>query len=198
MSTAPLNFDGVQMEGARRRCDPYLRALVDQLDDAYYGTPNPDGSRQANGWRSGVSQPFFLWDYVAGQDNKLKFDLLSGILHHLTFLAQHLFNQDHRGQNATDPEAQYDKYPEPKYNEIRSGPPGATVIVESKVRQIKRWLRDMATQWNAANLTPVMNRARFNQIVTYIRNRPRVAELIARRPALDAILDIDNETDIST
>lgn len=194
MARALLNLDGVQMAGSRKRCDPYLRALVDQLDDCYYGTPTAGNMRLPDGWKHGLSKPFFIWDHVAGQDNKLKFDLLSGTLHHLTFLCQHLFNQDHRGQNA-EPEAQYDKYPEEKYNQIRDE---GGVLIETRVRRTKRLLRDMALRWNAAGLTPPMTRARFNQIVNYVRNRPKVQDLLTRRPALDVVLDIDNETDVST
>lgn len=186
------NLDRCQMAGARSRVDPVMRALVDQLDDAYYGTPNPDGkTRAADGWRHGVSHPFFIWDYVGGQDNKLKFDLLSGAIHHLTHLAQHAFNCDHSGVN---PAATYAKYPEAKYNEIRDA---NGLLVETRVRAAKRWCRGMATQWNAANLTPVMNRTRWNQIVNYLKNRPAVQELLARRAALDVVFDIDNETDVA-
>jgi len=196
MALSGLNLEGVQMQGARKRCDPYARALVDQLDDAYYGTPQPDNTRLADGWRDNVSHVFFLWDKQATPaQSKLAFDLLAGTLHHLTFLMQHLFNQDHRLQNATDPEADYDKEPETIYNAIRDE---NNTIVETKVKSVKRWLRGMATTWNAANLQPPMNRVRFNQVVNFIKNRPKVAELLTRRPALDAILDIDNETDLST
>lgn len=191
MATAPLdNLDCCQMSGARARCDPLMRALVDRLDDCYYGTPNPDGTRQANGWRHGVSNPFFIWDYVAGQNNKLKFDLLSGCLHHFTQIVQHIFNCDHGGVN---PAVTYAKYDERRYNHVRDSVTG--VLVETRVRAAKRWMRGVATTWNNAGLTPVMNRTRFNQIVNYIKNRPAVAELLARRPTIDAVFDIDNETD---
>ncbi|HEY4721125.1 MAG TPA: hypothetical protein VII92_04725, partial [Anaerolineae bacterium] len=185
----------IQMVRARKRCDPYIRALVDQLDDAYYGTPQPDNSRLPDGWKHGVLHPFFLWDVQSTPaQSKLAFDALSGVLHHLTFLLQHLFNQDHRGQNATDPEADYDKEPEGRYNAVRDD---LGNVVETKVRRAKRWMREMATQWNAATLQPPMNRARFNQIVNFIRNRPKVAELLARRATLVSILDIDDEADVS-
>lgn len=169
-----------------------MRAIVDQLDNCYYGTPNPDGTRQANGWRNGVSNPFFLWDYVAGQDNKLKFDLLSGCLHHLTHLVQHVFNCDHIGVN---PAATYTKLEERRYNHVLDPVTGA--LVETRVRAAKRWMRGMATAWNNAGLTPVMNRTRFNQIINHIKTRPAVAELLARRPAVDSVFDIDNETDLT-
>lgn len=186
------NLDRCQMAGARSRCDPTMRAIVDQLDDCYYGTPNPDGTRQANGWKHGVSNPFFIWDFVAGQDNKLKFDLLSGIIHYFTHIVQHIFNCDHSGVN---PAAAYAKYPERKYNQIIDIASG--LVIETRVRQAKRWCRDMALVWNNAGLTPAMNRTRFNQIVNYIKNRPVVAELLARRPAIDVVFDIDNETDVT-
>lgn len=185
------NLERCQMAGARARIDPTMRALVDQLDDCYYGTPNPNGTRQSDGWIHNVSHPFFLWDYVAGQDNQLKFRLLSGALHHLTHMTQHLFNCDHSGVN---PLATYLKYPELKYNQLRDA---NGVLIETKVKMSKRWCRDMATIWNNAGLTPLMNRTRWNQIVNYIRNRPPVQELLARRSTLDPVLDIDNETDFT-
>lgn len=182
LGKTPLhNFDGVQLAEARKRVDPTMIALVAQLDDCYY-----------NGWRLGQSRPFFLWDYVAGQDNKLKFDLLSGTIHHITHLTQHLANCDHRAVNAA---AAYGKYEERRYNHIID--PATGTLIETKVRAAKRWLRGMATTWNNAGLTPVMNRTRFNQIVNHVKSRPVIAEILARRPALDPIYDIDNETDVT-
>lgn len=175
------NFDGVLLAEARKRVDPTMLRLVEQIDDCYY-----------NGWRIGQSRPFFLWDYVAGQDNKLKFDMLSGILHHFTHLVQHLANCDHNGVNAA---AAYPKYPERKYNQIIDT--ATNTVIETKVRQAKRWCRDMAVTWNNAGLTPVMNRTRFSQIVNHIKTRTAIQEILTRRPTLDPIFDIDNETDIT-
>lgn len=175
-----------QMDGARKRIDHIIRELIDQLDDCYYGTPNGTGRLQ-DGWRHGISKPFFIWDFVAGQDNKLKFDLLSGTIHHLHFLVQHLFNCDHVFGG-------YEKTPEPEYNWIRDS---NNQFVETKVQDSKRWIRNMATIWNNAGLTPAMNRTRRNQIINYIRNRPVIADVLSRRADLDPILDPENTTDQS-
>ena len=197
MARAALNFDGIQMEGARRRVDPLIRNEVDALDDAYYGTPQADDTRLADGWRSGVSKPYRIWDVQSTLvRSKLAFDILSGLLHHLTFLIQHLSNCDHRGVN---PAADYDAYPELKYNAVTLAPVRGqpSVFVETKVRETKRNMRALIDQWNTANLSPPFTRTRWNNIVNFIRSRPVIAEMLSRRPVLAPVLDIDDETEVA-
>ena len=185
MAIAPLNFDGIQMEGARRRVDQLIRNEIDALDDAYY-----------NFWRNGQAQAYRIWNAQSTPArSKLAFDILSGLLHHLTFLAQHLANCDHSGVN---PAVAYPAYPEAKYNSViaPSAVRGApAVVVETKVRATKRNMRALVDQWNTATLSPPFTRARWNGIVDFIRARPVIQEILTRRAALDSILDIDNETD---
>lgn len=174
------------MEGARRRVDQLIRNEIDALDTAYYGF-----------WRNGQSQAYRIWDVQSTPArSKLAFDILSGLLHHLTFLAQHLANCDHSGVN---PAATYAAYPEAKYNVVMQtvtrGEPA--VFVETKVRETKRNMRALIDQWNAASLSPPFTRARWNNIVNFIRNRPVIAEILSRRPVLDPVFDIDNETDVA-
>lgn len=158
MSDSILNFDNIQMEGARRKIDPIMRGLSDQLDDAYY-----------NFWKNGQSQAFFLWDYVQGEDNKKKFEILGGIIHHLTFLAQHLFNTDEQTP-----------YPESSYN---TGNP-------TKVSKTKQAMASLISQYNSAGLTPTLTPPRINNIVDWIKSRPVVSELRSRRQTdTDRILD---------
>lgn len=186
------------MEGARRRVDQLVRNEVDALDDAYYGTPQADGTRAADGWRNDVSKPYRIWDVqTTPARSKLAFDTLSGLLHHLTFLLQHLANCDHSGVN---PAATYAAYPEAKYNAVMQtvtrGEPA--VFVETKVRETKRNMRALIDEWNAASLSPPFTRTRWNNIVNFIRNRPVIAEMLSRRSVLAPVLDIDDETDVAT
>lgn len=192
MALADLNLTHKwQMDAARKKIDPVIRKLVDRLDDAYYGTPQGN-TRQQDGWKHGISHPFFIWDYVAGEDNKLKFDYLSGIIHHLTFLCQHLFNTD----EAT-------KYPEAKYNAPvdKEGkrllrPDGITPL--TRVWETKQHIKQIVLAYNAASLTPPLNRVRVKKIIQWIKNRPIVSALRIRRPAdTDSILDPEDESDIS-
>src|SRR3990167_2666498 len=137
MALSILNFDFVQLEGARRRVDVKWREISDQLDDAYYGTPQFVSGvftvRLSDGWKHGVSHPFFIWDVqVTPEKSKLAFDLLTGILGHLLFLVQHLFNCDHKLVN---PAVVYDKTSEEEYNVLRDE---AGIIIETKVKREKR------------------------------------------------------------
>ena len=185
MALAQLNLDNVQMAGARQQIDPVMRQLVDMLDDTYDGTPTADGkTRQANGWEHGVSHPFFIWDKEATLDkSKLKFDLLSGIIHHLTFLAQHMFNC-----------AEAAKYPEVRYNEVRDD---TGTLIETRVRSVKRYIASSIVIYNDAALLPVMNKTRRDSIITWIKNRPVVDALIKTRAAVATVLDPDSTVDIT-
>lgn len=191
MALADLNLNNPwQMDAARKKIDPVMRELVDQLDDAYYGTPKPDNTRQKDGWKHGVQSPFFSWNYLPTDDNKLKFDLVSGIIHHLTFLAQHLFNTD---------EAQ--KYPEAKYNEpldengdrlLRSD---ATPL--TKVWAAKQTIKQLVIDYNAAGLTPPLTSGLITGLTNWIKAQAIVVEVSSRRKTdVDAVLDYEVDTDI--
>lgn len=70
MSDAPLNLDGVQFALARREVDPQFRALVDQLDIAYY-----------QNWKTGKPFDFHGFDPISNPaqgDPKEVFDKLHG------------------------------------------------------------------------------------------------------------------------
>ena len=185
MSKSILNTnDPWQLDGARKLIDPVIRLVVDELDDCYYGTPNATG-RDQDGWKHGVSHPFLIWDFVPGEDNKLKFDLLSGLIHHYHFLAQHAFNLDAAAGG-------YEQVPEPNYNWVRNS---SNQFVETKVQQSKRWIREFVPKWNSSGLTPVMNRPRLNDLANTILQKPEVQSLLSRRNDLAGVFDPEDLTD---
>ena len=93
---AERNLNGVQLERVRKRIDPVFNALHDELEEAYY-----------KHWKLGISKPFYGYDYVAGEDNKLKFDQLHGYLWAVYAVARHR-------ENLELPENE--RYAEHKYN----------------------------------------------------------------------------------
>lgn len=187
MSKSKLNLDQPwQLDGARKRIDPVIRIVIDELDDCYYGTSTATG-REKDGWKHGVSHPFGDFDFVLGEDNKLKFDLLSGLMHHYTFLAQHAFNLDATAGG-------YEQVPESNYNWVRNN---SNQFVETKVQESKRWIRELVPKWNSAGLTPVMNRPRINKLFNTILQKPEIKELLSRRNDLAGIFDPDDLTDKS-
>lgn len=83
---APLNLDRVQHERARRfnKLDERITAVVDSLEDAYYGTKQPDDKRAQDGWKHGVSHPWRGFDVMPTiEESKRQFDLLHGAIWHL-------------------------------------------------------------------------------------------------------------------
>lgn len=89
-STHDRKFDGIQFETIRKRIDARFNAVHDALEDAYYGTPQFDGSgkfteRLQDGWKHGVGNAFKngtkTYDKAATPAlSKTQFDKLHGLI----------------------------------------------------------------------------------------------------------------------
>ncbi len=71
------NWDGIPLEGVRRKVDPEYNRLHDELSDAYY-----------NYWRKGLSKPFYGYDVQeTPEKSKILFDKLHGLIFQMHILA---------------------------------------------------------------------------------------------------------------
>lgn len=181
MANSELNMDEKwQMDAARKKIDPFMRTIVDNIDDAYY-----------KGWKLGISSPYLGFDYNAADDNKLKFDLVSGIIHHFTSLLQHLFNLDETTE----------QYPASKYNEMFDAEgtrlnraDGTTPL--TGVYLIKQTIRKLIIEFNAQGFAETITVGKINALLTKINTHPAVIDLRTRKNTeAAAILNYEDDTD---
>lgn len=97
MSVHQRNYDRVQFASLREAVEPSYTAAMDQVEEAYYGTPQFDGTgrfmgRLTDGWRHGVSHPVTVGGQTFDQaatiaGSKQRFDTLHSVIGALMHLA---------------------------------------------------------------------------------------------------------------
>ena len=91
MSRPQRNFTGVQFESLRLVIDASFNTFSDELEEAFYGNRQADGSLdKTTGWRAGVSKPFRGFNKRATPAlSQALFEKIQGALHQIYMLVLH-------------------------------------------------------------------------------------------------------------